>query len=109
MSYIYLTGNPYCNAARFCEYLCGQSVLTRNSQSISRFYRICAHFLLAGLASVINLIIQGSSKSVFVVLVVFILTLFLSTFFISFHADASESIQIIFLMDEHFANRELNA
>jgi fatty acid desaturase len=65
--------------------------------------------LLAGLAAVINLLIQGSNKSIFVVLVVFILTLFLSTFFISFHADASEAIQIIFLMDEHFANRELNA
>jgi hypothetical protein len=61
--------------------------------------------LLAGLAAIINLLIQGSSKSVFVVLVVFILTLFLSTFFISFHADASEAMLIIFLMDEHLAHR----
>jgi hypothetical protein len=40
-----------------------------------------------------------------VVLVVFILTLFLSTFFIRFHADASEAMLIIFLMDEHLAHR----
>lgn len=88
MSYIYLTGNPYCNAARYCEYLCNQSSLTRNSQSISRFYRICAHFLIAGLTSMINILMQGSNKSIFIVLIVFILTIFLSTFFISFHADA---------------------
>ena len=89
MAYIYLTGNPYCNSSRYCEYLCDQSSLTRNSQSISRFYRISAHFLLAGLASIVNLFLQGPNKSVFTLLVVFILSLFVSTFFVSFQADVS--------------------
>jgi hypothetical protein len=40
-------------------------------------------------------------------LVVFVLGLFISTFFISFHADATEAIQIVFLMDEHFAAKGL--
>ena len=107
MCYIYLTGNPYCNSARYCEYLCGESALTRNSQSISRFYRICAHFLLAGLMAMINLLLQGPTKSIFILLLVFLLGLFLATFFVSFHADSTESVQIIFLLDEYFAGEEI--
>ncbi len=107
MCYVYLTGNPYCNSSRYCEYLCDQSPLTKNSQSISRAYRICAHFLIAGIVSSINIFQQGSDVSVFIVLVAFIMSLFLSTFFISMHSDAAESIQIMFLMDEHFASKEV--
>ena len=107
MCYIYLTGNPYCNSARYCEFLCGESAITINSQSISRFYRICAHFFLAGLMAIINILLQGGTKSIFIVFVVFVLGLFTCTFFVSFHADATESIQIIFLLDEYFAEKEL--
>ena len=105
MCFIYVTGNPYCNSARYCEFLCGQSAITINSQSISRFYRICAHFLLAGLMAIINLLLQN--KSIFIVFIVFVLGLFTCTFFISLHADATESIQIIFLLDEYFAEKQL--
>jgi hypothetical protein len=34
-----------------------------------------------------------------------VLTLFLSTFFISIHADAAEAIQIIFLLDLELAKK----
>ena len=109
MAYVYLTGNPYCNSSRYCEYLCQHSSITTGSQSISRSYRICAHFLLAGLIAVLNISLQGTRTSVFLVLVVFILGLFIGTFFISLHADATEAIQIIFLMDEYFATKDLPA
>ena len=61
------------------------------------------------MASIVNIFLQGSNKSVFTLLVVFLLSLFVSTFFVSFQADVSESIQIIFLMDEYFANQELRS
>jgi hypothetical protein len=109
MAYVYLTGNPYCNSSRYCEYLCQHSSITSGSQSISRSYRICAHFLLAGLISILNISLQGTQTSIFIVLVVFILGLFIATFFISLHADATEAIQIIFLMDEYFATKDMPA
>lgn len=105
MGYIYLTGNPYCNSSRYCEYLCDKSPLTRNSQSISRAYRILAHFLIAGIVAIVSFFLQGANTSVFVVLVVFLMSLFIGTFFISLHADAAESVQIIFMMDEYFATQ----
>ena len=55
--------------------------------------------------AIINFLLQ--SKSIFIVFIVFVLGLFVCTFFISFHADATESIQIIFLLDEYFAEKEI--
>lgn len=75
---------------------------------MSRAYRICAHFLIAGIVAIVSFFLQGASTSVFVVLVVFIMALFIATFFISLHADAAESVQIIFLMDEYFATQEMS-
>lgn len=36
MAYINLTGLPYCNASRFCEFLCNNTRLYNGSQSASR-------------------------------------------------------------------------
>jgi hypothetical protein len=64
---------------------------------------MCAHFLLAGLVATVSILLQGKNTSVYIVVVVFLLSLFLTTFFISLHADSAESIQIVFLMDQYFA------
>jgi uncharacterized protein YacL len=61
--------------------------------------------LLAGFVATISFFLQGGAASIFIVLVVFILSLFLSTFFISLHADAAEAIQVIFLVDYKFAKQ----
>ena len=53
------------------------------------------------------MLIQGRQTSVYIVLVVFLLSLFISTFFISLHADAAEAMQVIMLMDYHFASKQL--
>lgn len=99
MVFVNLAGNPFCNSSRYCEALCRRSPIAEYSQSISRSYRICSHFLLGGIVAVISFFLQGGQPSAFIVLLVFVLTLFLSTFFISIHADAAEAIQIIFLLD----------
>jgi hypothetical protein len=64
---------------------------------------MCAHFLLAGLVATVSVLFQGKRTSVYIVAVVFLLSLFITTFFISLHADSAESIQIVFLMDQYFA------
>ena len=88
MAYVYLTGNPYCNSARYCEYLCDNSMVMEYSQSTSRAYRVCAHFAIAGLVAIVGMYIKGSI-SLIVLLVIVGLALFISTFFISIHADAA--------------------
>ena len=105
MAYIFLTGNPFCNSSRYCEYLCDQSLLTESSQSTSRSYRICAHFLIAGGVAIAGLYLKGSGLSALTILFIILLAIFISTFFISIHADAAEAIQIIFLEDEEFTKR----
>lgn len=100
MAYINLAGNPYCNSARYCEYLCDQSLLTESSQSTSRSYRICAHFLIAAGIAIAGLYLKGTGISLYTIGLLIFLGIFISTFFISIHADAAEAIQIIFLEDE---------
>lgn len=106
MAYINLAGNPYCNSARYCEYLCDQSLLTESSQSTSRSYRICAHFLIAGGIAIAGLYLKGTGISLYTIGLLIVLGIFISTFFISIHADAAEAIQIIFLEDEQFNKRQ---
>ena len=75
---------------------------TRNQQAELIAY---VHFLLAGLVATVSILLQGKQTSVYIVAVVFMLSLFITTFFISLHADAAESIQIVLLMDQHFASK----
>lgn len=59
MAYINLTGNTYCNSARYCEYLCDHSRILEFSQSLSRTYRLGAHGLIAGISCIVALYING--------------------------------------------------
>ena len=98
MAYINLTGNPFCNSSRYCEYLCGRSIIMDSSQSTSRAYRLYAHFLIVGIMAVIALYIKGVI-SIYALLIIMIQSIFIATLLISVHADAAEAIQIVFLAD----------
>lgn len=104
MSYVILSGNPYCNSARYCEYLCDKSILTEYSQSCSRIYRISAHFFIASITLIYS-IYYTENKSIYAYLIILVGALVVSTFFISLHADAAEAIQIIYLLDQEFMHR----
>lgn len=105
MAYINLTGNAYCNSARYCEYLCDKSVLTNYSQSSSRIYRLCAHFLIVGVVTIIALYSKGTI-SIYAIALIIIETLCVSTFFISYHPDAAEAVEIIYLLEQEFIARD---
>lgn len=98
MAFVFLTGNPFCNSARYCEYLCGRSVIMDYSQSTSRTYRICSHFLIMGIMAIFALYVKGLI-SLYALLIIMVQTLFISDLFISIHADATEAIQIVFLTE----------
>lgn len=105
MAYINIAGNPYCNAARYCEYLSDNSVILEQSQSTSRSYRICAHMLIAGIVGILALYIKGSILPTCMLLII-VLSLFISTYFISIHADAGEAIAISFMDNEECEKRK---
>ena len=86
LAYVNLSGNPYCNSSRYCEYLCDKSLLMDGSQSTSRTYRICAHLLIASVVVLVSMYLAGSLSFVFAILIL-VLSIFISTYFISLHPD----------------------
>lgn len=106
MAYINITGNPYCNSARYCEYLSDNSGCLDDSQSASRIYRLGAHMLIAGIVGIISLYIKGMIVPT-AILVMLFASLFISTFFISIHADAAEALCISFIDNEECERRRL--
>jgi hypothetical protein len=105
MTMVALTGNPFCNSARYCEYLCNKTPLTEYSQSVNRIYSLASHFFIVGMAIIFSIVFTNN-KSIFALLLIVVGTLTIATFFISLHADIAESIQIIYLMEQEFSNRE---
>jgi len=69
-----------------------------NSQSTSRVYRLCAHILLCGVMAIFAMYVKGAISIYALALIIFN-TIFVSTLFISLHADATEAIQVLFLAD----------
>jgi hypothetical protein len=59
-----------------------------NSQSTSRVYRLCAHFLLGGIMIIFAMYVKGVISS-YALIIIVINTIFISTLFISLHADAT--------------------
>ena len=99
MAYINTAGVPYCNSARYCEYLTDKSLLLEGSQSASRTYRISAHFLIAGAVGIFGLYLKGTIAALTILFIIMI-SLFISTYFVSMHADAAEALIILFLNNE---------
>lgn len=115
LSLVYLSGNAYCNSARYSEYLSVNSSISRKfnssaeSQSASRIYRIAAHFALGGIVTLVAFWIFGYTFKHEVAIPAMLILLFISmgvaTFFISLHADAGEAILVLYLMDQEFSQR----
>ena len=55
---------------------------------------------IAGLVAILSLWLNGEQISQLAIIIVVLLSLFISTFFISIHADAAEATQILFLAEE---------
>lgn len=63
--------------------------------------------LIAGIVSIICLYVKGKIVPTIVLVMIF-LSLFISTFFISIHADAAEAIAISFIDNEECERRRNN-
>ena len=99
MPYIAITGNTYCNAARYCQYLCDQSMIAENSQSASRAYRFASYSALAGFVTILSLYIKGH-VSIYGACIILALSYFIINFLVQMHADTADAILIAFSQHE---------
>lgn len=98
ISYVALSGNPYCNSSRYCQYICDRSIITDYALSTSRSYRISTHFLIGTIMVIFALYVNGHI-SINAIYIVILVTLSVATLFISLHCDIADAIQIVFLID----------
>lgn len=111
LTVVYVSGNAYCNSARYCEYLTHKISDTAYSQSASRIYRLCAHFALAGIITLVAFWCFGLKAEVSIpaMLILLFVSMGVATFFISLHADAGEAILILYLMEFEFSQNRKTA
>jgi hypothetical protein len=105
MGYVGLTGNSYCNSAKYCEYFTHMSMLHDGDQSALRLYRISAHILIAGLVSILGLYIKGNIEP-YTIGATLIIGMFVSTYIISYQADPADALLLMYSMDEEFYRRQ---
>ena len=105
LTIVYLSGTAFCNSARYSEYLAFHNKDTHQTQSLSRIYRYTSHFAVGGVICILAFWILGlqTEVSVSAMLIMLIMSMGVATFFISIHADASEAILILYLMEHEFA------
>ncbi len=104
MTMVALVGNPFCNSARYCEYLCDKSPITAYSQSCNRVYSLSSHFMITSLTIIFSVYFTKNT-SIFSLMMIIAGALTISTFFVSLHADIAEAIQIVYLLDIELRNR----
>lgn len=105
LSMIIVTGTPYCNASKYCEYLWNESMTTDQTQSSIRIFKLAAHVFIANVGSQIGLLIRGELDP-YLLAFTLIIGLFISTFFIELNAICSETLQLLSIMEEEFSKRK---
>lgn len=98
LSYLVLTGNPFCNSAKYSEYLWNETMTSEQSHSTVRIYKIAAHLFISVASSIGGLFLKGAVDP-YVITLTIIVGFFICTFFVSFHADASDTIQLLYLLE----------
>ena len=78
--------------------------MTDYSQSCSRIYRLSAHFTIVSITSIIHML--TSPPSLYTLSLTILLSLVVSTFFISLHPDAAEALQVLYLLDQELMQRK---
>jgi len=79
-------------------------MISEQTQSSIRIYKLAAHMLIATICSIIGLFIRGEFEPY---LLAFTLNigLFITTFFIEFNAVCSETLELLYIMEEEFYKR----
>ena len=107
MSYVSLTNQNYCNAARTCEFLSANSRFYDYSQTTNRMFRINIHIIPMFIVLVIALAKLGPATTPYAIMIVAILSFFVITYFVSYHAEKTEGLLVSTYIEEALADGEL--
>jgi hypothetical protein len=105
LALVSLSGMPYCNSAKYCEYLTYESITSNSNQSVLKIYRIAAHLLIAGTVSILGLYIKGTIDP-YTIGFTILIGIFISTYLISYQADPAEAFLLMYLLDEEYWRRQ---
>ena len=85
--YVSLTNQNYCNSARHCEFLSSNSRFYDYSQTTNRMFRINFHIVPLFIILVIAVAKMGPAATPYAIMLVAILSYFMVTYFVSYHAE----------------------
>lgn len=108
MAFINMVGLPYCNSCRVSEkiyFMNDDPIDASSSQSVSRYFRLGAHSLVATIAASVCYFMMASQGKIYlpVFLLSYILNISISTYFICIPADLSESLLLGELVKMHLS------
>jgi len=90
---------PYCNAARYCEFLSSNSPFYSYSQTTNRILRINMHIVPMFIVLCVGMGQMGASATPYAILIVAILSYFIITYFLSYHGEKAEGLLISLYVD----------
>ena len=97
---------PYCNSARYCEFLSANSSFYDFSQTTNRIFRLNQHMIPIVLTLIIAILtIDGSGKSPYALVCVVAISFFIVTYFLAYHGDTAEGILIAAFLDEGLSDQ----
>lgn len=95
-----LTNLPYCNAARYCEFLSSNSRFYDYSQTTSRIFRINMHIVPIFIVLCVSMGNMGLAATPYAIMLIAVLCFFIVTYFLSYHAEKTEGLVTSIYVDE---------
>lgn len=92
--YIAMVNIPYCNAARYCEFLRNNSSFYYYSEITDRLFRINVHIVPVFIIMVIGIILMGPNVTSYAIMIITVLVYFIVTFFLSYHLSKADALLI---------------
>ena len=99
LTFVALTGVPYCNSAKYCDYFWYESMTTEKTSSSLRIYKLAAHIFISVSATIAGLFYLGNIEGS-IVYFDLICGLALITFFIQLPVDVTDCLRLLYLIEE---------
>lgn len=86
LAYVSLTNKPYCDSARYMEFLASNSSFYNYGQTTNRIFRINMHIVPIFIVLCISIGNMGTAATPYAIIIIAVLCFFIITYFLSYHA-----------------------
>jgi hypothetical protein len=98
--YVGMVNLPYCEAARYCEFLRSNSSFYDYSELTNRLFRINLHVVPIFVVIMLAIYRMGAATTSYAILIIAVLSFFIITFFLSYHLSKADALLIATYTDE---------